>query len=173
MPSSLKQKGLRLARYLERNMPVNLFELEKILSSHCLGKVQTSLDDGARCALLHLVRRAGAVTRFPPPMSAKPNLCPNCASDASGVRSPYCSDQCRCEAAFVRQYRSCLESGAILNADRQIALGENLWQLLGGLYPRRQGMVLERVLKRVMKRVHGRCEKCGAPATTVDHIGSG
>jgi hypothetical protein len=132
-----------------------------------------SLDDQARGAFLLLVDAASNVADFPEPASFEPAQCPNCGAGTSNSRSPYCSDECRCEAAFVRQTRSALSDGAVDRSDRQIALGENFWRLIGGGFPRRQGMVLPRVLKRVFQRTDGKCEVCGRPATTVDHIGSG
>ena len=63
--------------------------------------------------------------------------------------------------------------GTIVDEDRQIALGEKLWHVLGGGYPRRQSLILPKSLEKVIRRAQGHCESCGAVATTVDHIGSG
>ena len=99
--------------------------------------------------------------------------CPNCGSPETGERSPYCTDACRAESAFVRQLRSVLANGSVFDEVRQIAFGEKLWHLLGGGYPRRQKLAFERTLATVFKRENGKCQMCGAPATTVDHLGSG
>lgn len=132
-----------------------------------------SLDEQARGAFQMLVEAASEVSDIPSQSSFEPAQCPNCGAGTSNSRSPYCSDECRCEAAFVRQTRSALLDDAIESKDRQIALGENFWRLVGGGFPRRQGTVLPRVLKRVFQRADGKCEVCGRPATTVDHVGSG
>ena len=100
-------------------------------------------------------------------------MCPNCGGPAASLRSPYCSDSCREEAALVRQTRSALEEGAILDRDRQIALGQKLWHILGGGYPLRQSLILPRTHAQVMARADGNCAVCGAPATAIDHTGSG
>ena len=131
------------------------------------------VDDQARGALRCLVERAVQIAEFPGPIAFEQRRCPNCGGSTSSTRSPYCSESCRCEAAFVRQFRAAVGDDKGLDSARQIALGENLWMILGGLYPRRQALVLDRVMKRVNKRSNGLCEVCLAPASTVDHIGSG
>lgn len=150
-----------------------LIELEQNLESTGADHASANVDDRARGVLLLLVRRAISQSQFPEPTEAKVSECPNCGLAPSTSRSPYCSEECRCEAAFVRQTRAGLAVGTILDSGRQVAFGENAWKLLGGLYPRRQEMVLARAMSRVMKRTSGKCETCGKPATTVDHIGSG
>jgi hypothetical protein len=51
--------------------------------------------------------------------------------------------------------------------------GEQMWRLLGGGLPRRLSLVPERSKERVIKKAEGKCELCGAPATTIDNTGSG
>lgn len=102
-----------------------------------------------------------------------PSACPNCGSPVLSERSPYCGSACKEEAAFVRQLRVGLMEGTIVDEDRQIALGEKLWHVLGGGYPRRQSLIFPKSLEKVIRRAQGHCESCGAVATTVDHIGSG
>ena len=104
---------------------------------------------------------------------ADPSTCPNCGQPATSLRSPYCGDACREESAFVRQFRQSLMTGKALEPERQVALGEKVWHVLGGGYPRRQSLAPNSALKQVFKREDGRCELCGAPATTIDHTGSG
>lgn len=107
------------------------------------------------------------------PMPGGSGLCPNCGSPSASLRSPYCGEKCRGIAAFVRQFRHALETGAILEPERQIALGQSLWNLLGGGYPYRQSLIPARTLAKVIERDGGICQACGAPATEVDHTGSG
>jgi hypothetical protein len=66
-----------------------------------------------------------------------------------------------------------LPEGPLFIRERQIAMGETLWHVLGGGRPRRQSLALPRTRATVMKREEGKCQVCGAPATTFDHIGSG
>jgi hypothetical protein len=108
-----------------------------------------------------------------PEIPADPATCPNCGNPVASDRTPYCSVACRAQAAFVRQVRSGIRDGAIFDEERQIALGEKFWCLLGGGYPRRRSLVPEKTRSKVIAREKGRCEGCGAPAVTIDHAGSG
>ena len=103
------------------------------------------------------------------PIMAPAALCPNCGIRPGAARS---GDACREESALVRQFRGALEGGAIESVERQVALGEKLWRVLGGGYPRRAERVPPRVLRQVIERQGGLCA-CGAPADRVDHCGSG
>ncbi len=76
-------------------------------------------------------------------------------------------------AAFVRQFRSHVADGSIFEIERQFGSGQALVFLLGGGYPRRQNMVPARVIAKVIERDGGVCQACGAPATEIDHTGSG
>ncbi len=102
-----------------------------------------------------------------------PFRCPNCDQPVLTTRSPYCSDPCREMAAFIRQMRHALDTGSIENPDRQVALGQKLWHLLGGGYPLRESLIPNSVIKKVFQRESGKCQACGAPATRIDHTGSG
>lgn len=128
------------------------------------------IGDQAR-AVLALVLDSERTPEIVGPESAR--QCPNCGTPFSSLRTPYCSEECKEEAAFVRQFRSSLKSGAAQDPERQIALGQKLWRLLGGGYPLRLTLAEERTFAQVWKRTGKRCEVCGAPAVGVDHIGSG
>jgi hypothetical protein len=104
-------------------------------------------------------------------LPSDPSTCPNCGEPNDSTKTPYCSHRCKEESAFVRQFRAALADGMAFDENRQIALGEKLWHVLGGGYPRRRALVPERVLRKVIER-DGLCI-CGAPATTIDHTGSG
>jgi ribosomal protein S27AE len=134
-------------------------------------------DGGARRALI-LVLEPGASDLPARPDSPAEGLllhsvdrCPNCGEECSVPSSPYCTPRCREEAAFVRQLRGAVASG--WDPERQIALGEKLWRILGGGYPRRVARVEARSLERILERKGRRCEECGGQATMVDHLGSG
>ena len=110
---------------------------------------------------------------LPSPRAEEGEWCPNCLKPFSSERSPYCSTQCREEAAFVRQFRSSVVDGTLKDPDKQVALGQKFWHLIGGGYPLRQTLAPPSSLKQLYKRTNSLCEICGAPATTFDHTGSG
>ena len=107
------------------------------------------------------------------PVEVDPRACPNCGLAVGSLRSPYCSDSCREMSAFVRQFRSAVLDGKIQDPEKQGALGQKLWFVLGGGYPRRDVLVPARVRLKVIEREGGKCEQCGAKSTTIDHSGSG
>lgn len=124
-------------------------------------------------AVLALLIEAANQSEAVGPIAVTADKCPNCGKAVLSARSPYCSDDCRCEAAFVRQLRAAIGNGNILDRERQIFLGQAFWFVLGGGRPLRQSIAPQSALKQVFKRTDGKCEICGAPATTVDHTGSG
>jgi recombinational DNA repair protein RecR len=105
--------------------------------------------------------------------SIEPATCPNCGEIVENSRSPYCSDECREMSAFVRQFRSAVADNKIQDLERQAALGQKLWHVLGGGYPRRDVLVPNKVRVKVIEREGNKCQQCGAKATTIDHSGSG
>jgi hypothetical protein len=119
-----------------------------------------------------LIERARTVDS-PAAVPSDTAACPNCSIPVASTRSPYCGEQCREVAGFVRHVRSGLVEGSILVPDRQVALGQVLWHILGGGRPLRREIAPKRSLETAFKREGGKCQGCGAPATTVDHIGSG
>lgn len=98
--------------------------------------------------------------------------CPNCRQPVSSPRSPYCSCECREEAGFVRQMRAGLLEGTIFDEERQVALGQKLWRLLGGGLPLRLSLIPSKAWEKFLTK-YPACEACGAPATTIDNIGGG
>ena len=107
------------------------------------------------------------------PASVDFGACPNCGVAVESIRSPYCSDVCREVSAFVRQFRSAVLDRKIKDPEKQAALGQKLWHILGGGYPRRDVLVPARVRLKVIEREGSKCQQCGAKATTIDHSGSG
>lgn len=104
---------------------------------------------------------------------ADPGTCPNCGQPAPSLKTPYDCDLCKDQAAFIRQFRKAINDGLILDPERQMGMGQALWSMQGGGYPRRQTMVPAKVLAKVIERDGGVCQVCGAPATEIDHTGSG
>jgi hypothetical protein len=131
------------------------------------------LDLRSRATLAVLIDAMSRISELPNRIERNPAICPNCDSLATSKTSPYCSDCCRERAAFVRQMRYGLASGSILDEHRQTMKGEVLWRLLGAGVPRRLAHVAEKARERVFKKAEGKCESCGAPATTIDNTGSG
>jgi len=76
-------------------------------------------------------------------------------------------------AGFVRQFRTGLVEEWLLLPEKQVALGQVLWHVLGGGRPLRLAISPERSRRKALEKAEGLCAACGAPATTVDHIGSG
>lgn len=99
--------------------------------------------------------------------------CPNCDTPVNSTRSPYCGEFCGEEAGFVRQLRRFLAEETILMEERQSNVGEKLWHVLGGGFPRRLSRLPEKGRQRVLDREGGKCEICGGPAIGLDHVGSG
>jgi hypothetical protein len=66
-----------------------------------------------------------------------------------------------------------LATGALSDLDRQVAMGQKLWHLLGGGYPLRVSLVGQKDLDKFLLKSGGLCAECGNPATTYDHLGSG
>lgn len=124
-------------------------------------------------ALLRFVLRPSLASSSSVPVVPDPRLCPNCDAPCSGTRSPYCSVFCKEQSALIRQMRAALENGNILLVERQIGLGEALWHLQGGGFPRRQALVTPKSLVKIIERDGGLCFSCGKPAVNVAHIGSG
>jgi hypothetical protein len=133
------------------------------------GSEELPIGDAAR-ATLRLVLEPPIADL--PPIKPNPAVCPNCGQPASSTRSPYCGTDCRELAGFVRSFRSGLRDGTLSDPDKQIALGQVLWRILGGGLPFRNSLISEKDLARLYKKTDGRCEECGAPASTVDHRGS-
>lgn len=128
--------------------------------------------DQAR-AVLSFVFERYPLSEYPTPDPECPETCPSCGQPSNGTRSPYCGVACREEAGFVRQVRSGLVDGWLEDEEKQVALGQVLWHLLGGGRPFRQSIIPESSRKRALARSEGRCAACGAPATAFDHLGSG
>lgn len=130
-----------------------------------------SIDDQARGVLKILVERALPKREETPTLVAPdPKTCPNCGVSNGSPRSPYCGEKCREESAFVRQLRASLVNGAVTDPEKQASIGQNLWHLLGGGFPRRLTLIPKSVFAKVLARG---CEMCGEPAIAIDHTGSG
>jgi hypothetical protein len=124
-------------------------------------------------AVLSLLYETGIPSKPFEKILVNPNTCPNCDRHIETSRSPYCCEECREKSALVRQFRAGVQQRTILDLDRQAALGQKLWYVLGGGYPGREALVPERVKLKVIEREGNKCQQCGAKATTIDHSGSG
>lgn len=133
------------------------------------GDANLSLEDQCRSVLQLLLYPCEEADAF----NGDFRCCPNCDGPAESLSSPYCSETCRGQAAFVRQLRGALATGLILEAEKQQVFGERLWWLLGGGLPLRESRIPESVKRQVTKRSEGKCEFCGAPMTRVENVGSG
>jgi len=118
---------------------------------------------------LVLDRPSGPVSAVVPESAT----CPNCDVPVASTRTPYCGDRCKEIASFVRQLRAGISLGWISDPEKQSALGQNLWFLLGGGRPLRVSIILERSKNEALKRTGGLCQTCGAQATSFDHITTG
>ncbi len=127
------------------------------------------IEDQAR-AVLNLLDPHAEAHQIPTP---DPGRCPNCDAPVANVSTPYCSKDCRDQAAFVRQFRAALASGAILDPGKQLVFGERLWWLLGGGLPLRESRIPESAKRQVIKRSEGKCESCGRPMDAIQNFGSG
>ena len=134
-----------------------------------LGETSLSVEDQGRSVLRLLI----FTPEDAPATPADVHLCPNCDRIAPNPASPYCSETCRDQAAFVRQFRAAIATETILTADKQTVFGERLWWLLGGGLPIRESRIPESAKRQVIKRCGGNCEFCGAPITTIENFGSG
>lgn len=85
----------------------------------------------------------------------------------------YCSEYCEQEADFVRYARRVSADGRIDRPDVQEALHIRHALLLGGGYPGRDRQLTIEQRKAAFEVDGGKCRKCGAPATDIDHIGGG
>ena len=147
--------------------------LQKLLSQLPQIGQSDDPDEQIRSVLSPVVERALTSGSGQTPVPSDPATCPNCGGPATSDKSPYCCSLCRETAGFVRQFRASVESGQVFDPERQVALGQALWNLQGGGFPRRQMMVPKRVIAKVIERDGGVCTVCGAPATEIDHTGSG
>ena len=151
-------------------MPFSDHKLRVVLPE--LGDASLSVEDQAR-TVLHLLLDC---IENPGPLQIAletSDRCPNCDGPTESTTSPYCSETCRDQAAFVRQLRAAFATDAILTPEKQIVFGERLWWLLGGGLPMRESRIPESAKRQVSKRSGGKCETCGEPMTAVENVGSG
>lgn len=146
----------------------------KSLQAHLpqISDTSLSVEDQARC-VLHLLGDFGEDVLVDGPSEADCRTCPNCGELTTNLSSPYCSENCKSQASFVRQLRAAIASGSILEPEKQTVFGERLWWLLGGGLPMRESRIPESAKRQVIKRCGGDCEFCGKPMSTIQKFGSG
>jgi len=148
-------------------------ELSAALPATSIVRQGDDLDLRARAVLALLIEKVAENASRSESQPIDVLVCPNCGQPATSNTSPYCSDCCREQAAFIRQMRDRIRNRTLLEPQSQVMKGEQMWRLLGGGLPRRLALVPESARQRVFKRSEGKCEICGAPATTIDNTGSG
>ena len=146
--------------------------LRKVLPAKKLDDTESDIELRTR-AVLNLLFSEGKLRITDQTIPVDPANCPNCDRLVREGKSPYCSGECREISAFVRQFRHAIVTNVIVDPEKQAALGQKLWYVLGGGYPRRDVLVPERVRLKVIEREGRKCQQCGAKATTIDHSGSG
>ncbi|RYG48418.1 hypothetical protein EON79_04515 [bacterium] len=155
---------------VEDIVPVSVIGLKAVLPR--FGDAQLTLEDqaGSTLGLLFPLGEGIALTDV---SGDDFHRCPNCDLPVESLASPYCSETCKAQAAFVRQLRGALATGSILSPEKQTAFGERLWWLLGGGLPMREARIPESAKRQVIKRSGGACEFCREPMTAVENFGSG
>lgn len=131
------------------------------------------MDVQTRAVLGLMLERAARGFSQVSPVAEDPATCPNCGVAVVSTRSPYCGDWCREVSGFIRQFRHGVMAGAVADLERQAALGQKLWRMLGGGLPRRLALIPKRAWERELDKRGGVCEECGAPAVTLDNMGGG
>lgn len=131
-----------------------------------------TLEEQARSVIEWIGRRA-LTLEYSTKVLPDSLTCPNCGTRFCAPRSPYCSEACKDQAAFVRQFRAGIDTRTMDEPDRQVALGQKLWRILGGGLPLRVSLIPDKAFAKLLARNGGKCEHCGLPAKHVDHIGTG
>lgn len=98
--------------------------------------------------------------------------CLNCEAPLIGATQSmlFCGSYCQEESKYVRYHRRVLRDGRINQQDVAGALQTRRALLLGGGYNQRARQLSPKVRESVFTRTGGRCAKCGAEATEIDHI---
>ena len=98
--------------------------------------------------------------------------CLNCDGMLVATDNPklFCSDKCQQEAAFVRYFRSCKRDGKLNQPDIQEALKIKMAHILGGGYKTSERRLPLSIRQKIYERDNRTCQKCGQPATDIDHI---
>ncbi len=98
--------------------------------------------------------------------------CLNCDGILIATEKPklFCSDKCQQEAGFVRYFRSCRRDGRINQPDIREALEIKMAHILGGGYKISERRLSLSTREKIYERDNRTCQKCGQPATDIDHI---
>jgi len=101
--------------------------------------------------------------------------CLNCDGILIATDKPklFCSDKCQQEARFVRYFRSCKRDGRVNQPDVREALEIKMAHSLGGGYQANERRLPLSTRQKVYERDNRTCQKCGQPATDIDHIQGG
>ncbi|MGD0321325.1 MAG: HNH endonuclease signature motif containing protein [Acidimicrobiales bacterium] len=82
----------------------------------------------------------------------------------------YCCELCSQTTWFVRYYRRKNASEELERPDIHEALNIKLALIAGGGYPAKERHLGADVRSAVVARAQGRCQRCGAPGTQIDHV---
>jgi len=98
--------------------------------------------------------------------------CFNCDEKLKVKEQPklFCSEKCEHEAAFVRYFRRYKREGKINQPDIKEALQIRIRHILGGGYKASERRLPLSTRQKVYERDNRTCQKCGQPATDIDHI---
>lgn len=82
----------------------------------------------------------------------------------------FCSEVCGDEARFVRYVRRCTGDGRIKRPDVREAIKIKFAHILSGGYPAKERRLSKSQREAVFSRDEWRCQECGQPGTTIDHV---
>jgi hypothetical protein len=108
---------------------------------------------------------------FPPVRPFTPAPCQNCDGPPLEPKKTFCSELCKQESGFVRYVRRKISSGTLIDVDvLRDGIGTALLMIQSGGYPTRERTVSAERRAFIIDRDRGRCRRCGAPGTDIDHI---
>ena len=98
--------------------------------------------------------------------------CVNCDELMSLLTRPrlFCSESCADEARFVRYVRRCRRDGRIKRPDVLEAIRIKLALVLADGYQAKERRLSGSQREAVIRRDGGRCQECGEPGSTIDHV---
>ncbi len=96
--------------------------------------------------------------------------CANCARPISEGVKVFCCDLCSEVPSTIRYIRRTAEDGRIDSPDVREAIDIKIALIMGGGYPKSARKLAEDQRDRVKAEAQGKCTKCGAPGTEIDHI---
>jgi 5-methylcytosine-specific restriction endonuclease McrA len=96
--------------------------------------------------------------------------CFNCDDPVDSPTDLFCTDLCRQMASAIRYARAVYADGRIKRPDVAEAVRSQIGMAVGGGYPEKARRLTEVDRQQIFNRDGGVCQKCGAPASEIDHI---